>query len=476
VIFLVTLGGLGLVRPSFAAFVCAVSDSCATGVTVMRLWNVAGSHAEMSTQANYPKYVCCSGVDGLGNSCTGNHAVVARLSSATNAHVETNASSDYANLTCLSLNSGTVTVGYQSGNCNGFQTTVASISAQSNAHIGDGSAYTLKICASVDQTATVVDTGGGGLGSGNGGILAHGYAETPTTTPPFLDNGLGNDAASIDARVATLASLGFEIHDLVKLPDDGNPLTQQDSTVYYLGADGRRHAFPNPSMYFSWYCDFSNVRIISATALAQIPLGRNIVYRPGIRLVKFQTDPKVYLVQASGLLRPLADEATARAIAGSDWNKLVADISDAFYLDYAIGTPITLAEASSQDPYLSVHEYPSAEMGILGYVDPGAVPSLVCTAPPAPPSSWPFSHIPKTFSFAHQLDQTSTFNTDIRYLQELLTFLGPNIYPEAQVTGNFGVATTAAVKRFQKAHGLTQNGIVGSGTRQALNSILDTYR
>lgn len=85
VIFLVTLGGLGLVRPSFAAFVCAVSDSCATGVTVMRLWNVAGSHAEMSTQANYPKYVCCSGVDGLGNSCTGNHAVVARLSSATNA-------------------------------------------------------------------------------------------------------------------------------------------------------------------------------------------------------------------------------------------------------------------------------------------------------------------------------------------------------------------------------------------------------
>ena len=299
------------------------------------------------------------------------------------------------------------------------------------------------------------------------------YQTTATTTAPSTTgNGLGNDAASINTRIANLTALNVAIHGLVKLPDDGNKLTQEDSTVYYVGADGRRHAFPNPSMYFSWYCDFSTVKVISAATMAQIPLGKNIVYRPGVRLVKFRTDPKVYLVQASGLLRPIADEATARAIAGTDWNKQVADIEDTFYLDYTFGTPITLADVSDNS-YLFTHEYPSAEMDILGYIDPGTAQLLICKVLPI---TWPFAHIPKIFSFTLTLDQTSTLAVDIRYLQELLSFLGPSIYPEAKVTGNYGDATVAAVKRFQIAHGMTPLGNVGPQTRQALNVILGKYR
>ena len=305
---------------------------------------------------------------------------------------------------------------------------------------------------------------------------------TPTSTPPVPVEDKAEDDAEITAsRVTTLMSLDIHIHELMKLPDDGNPSTQADSVVYYVGADGQRHAFPNSEVYFSWYCDFSKVNLVSADVLAQIPLGKNVVYRPGIRLVKFPTRPYVYLVQAQGSLRPLTDEAAALAIAGPDWNKKIEDIDESFFRDYTIGVPITADEASQLDTLLFTHEYPSAEMDILGYVDPGMETSPVCPVHPVPvpgpvPSRWPFASIPKAFSFTHALDQTSAPSLDIRYLQIVLSFLGPSIYPEARVTGNYGSATTAAVKKFQDVHGLTVNGIVGPGTRQALNAILGKYR
>lgn len=58
---------------------------------------------------------------------------------------------------------------------------------------------------------------------------------------------------------------------------------------------------------------------------------------------------------------------------------------------------------------------------------------------------------------------------DVRVLQDFLTRAG---FP-TPIVGRFGPETLANVKAFQRAHGLTADGVVGSGTVQALRSLGD---
>lgn len=127
---------------------------------------------------------------------------------------------------------------------------------------------------------------------------------------------------------------------LIKLPSDNNPATQYDSAVYYCSRDGKRHAFSTHKLYQSWYPDFSGVIIVSASTMASIPLGSAVTYRPGVRMLKLQTDPKTYAVDHGGVLRWVTSESVAVRLYGSAWNAKVDDISDAFFADYTVGAPI----------------------------------------------------------------------------------------------------------------------------------------
>ncbi|HEU0050627.1 MAG TPA: hypothetical protein VFQ60_01040, partial [Patescibacteria group bacterium] len=171
-------------------------------------------------------------------------------------------------------------------------------------------------------------SGGGGGYSGGGGSYSGGGSSVTTTVNP----------------TANFTALGLAVNSLVKLPDDGDPKTQIDSAVYYLGSDGKRHAFPNEKVYFSWYKDFGGIKVVSAQAMASLTLGANITYKPGVRLVKFTTDPKVYAVDAGGTLRWVKTSAVAAQLYGSSWNKTsVDDISDAFFMNYRFGNDIQVA-------------------------------------------------------------------------------------------------------------------------------------
>jgi hypothetical protein len=110
--------------------------------------------------------------------------------------------------------------------------------------------------------------------------------------------------------------------------------------VYYCGADGKRYAFANDKTYFSWYSDFSAVKTVSDEALASIPLGGNTTYRPGMRMIKIQSDSKVYAVDRGGVLRWVETEAAAVRLYGANWNLMIDDISDSFFINYKVGAPL----------------------------------------------------------------------------------------------------------------------------------------
>lgn len=160
-----------------------------TNTIVLRMSGTSetNAHAELASGSVYTnKVVCCSGVAGLGTSCSGTNATVLRLSGASgsNAHVEekTLTNANYStSLACLSVPSeGTVSTGYTStGTCAaaGFDTAIGSMSNTTNAHIGTSTAYTNKICASATGgvankaisgtvTSSVFDSTGGAIGGG----------------------------------------------------------------------------------------------------------------------------------------------------------------------------------------------------------------------------------------------------------------------------------------------------------------------
>jgi hypothetical protein len=117
--------------------------------------------------------------------------------------------------------------------------------------------------------------------------------------------------------------------------------TTLSSSVYYCGADGRRYVFPNANAYATWYKDFSTVQTVTPEEMAAVSLGGNVTYRPGMKMVKIQTDSKVYAVDRNGTLRWVSSPTVASKYYGSAWAKKVEDIPDAFFTNYKIGEPVT---------------------------------------------------------------------------------------------------------------------------------------
>ncbi|MFA5076235.1 MAG: hypothetical protein WC480_02340 [Patescibacteria group bacterium] len=134
--------------------------------------------------------------------------------------------------------------------------------------------------------------------------------------------------------------------DLIK--KDGLP-----SLYYFYG--GKRYVFPNEATYFSWYSDFSGVKTIDASELESYLLGGNVVMRPGTKLAKITTDPKVYAVEPNGVLRHIDSEARATTLYGANWAQRVVDVPDAFFTNYTIGTAL----ASNVHPAGSLVKYAS---------------------------------------------------------------------------------------------------------------------
>jgi hypothetical protein len=182
------------------------------------------------------------------------------------------------------------------------------------------------------------------------------YEPGPQQQPPPSEAGAGFEIPS-DIESVTQPPSGVSYGDLIKTVDK--------STVYYYGYDGRRHVFPSETEYFSWFSDWSDIKIISSNEMADIPLGKNVMVRPGTYLVKIQSGPKVYAVEPNGVIRWIKTEKVAKDLYGKNWSDKVVDINPAYFVDYVKGDAIT----ESVYPQGSIFQYVGDSK--LYYVDEG---------------------------------------------------------------------------------------------------------
>jgi plastocyanin len=162
----------------------------------------------------------------------------------------------------------------------------------------------------------------------------------------------------------------------VSLPSTGTRIKGTTfSAVYYYAINGKRYVFPDEKTYRTWYPNFSGVITISDAALAAIPIGGNVTYRPGVRMVKIQSAPKTYVVAKGGTLRWVTEEAIAAAYYSSEWATKVDDVPDAFFANYVEGTAVDEVDDYS----------PSAASASATSIDADKGIKAVIVKPPPPP-------------------------------------------------------------------------------------------
>lgn len=182
-------------------------------------------------------------------------------------------------------------------------------------------------------------------------VLCVAAATLAVTLPAMAEESVATD----EGTVAEVVGAG----DLVKSPEF--------ASVYYIGEDGERYAFPNENIYFSWYEDYGDVVTISPEDLAQYTLGGNVDYQAGTSLVKLESDPTVYCVEPEGVLRAIDSEEQASKLYGEDWAEEVDDLSAGFWNSYDVGD--ALEDDELPDGYVTYDD----DSGAYYYVVDGAL-------------------------------------------------------------------------------------------------------
>jgi len=207
---------------------------------------------------------------------------------------------------------------------------------------GGGSVSAVNISIQNNQNVYLVQNGQADLTDGQ---WSYNYTFTADGTYTITSQGIDNNA-NLETQGD---SVTFTISTTVVPPPppppaknyaSGDLIKASGAAVYYFGADGKRYVFPNLNTFNTWYSDFSAVKTITDSELASITIGGNVTFRPGVKLVKITTDPKVYAVDSHGTLRWISTAAIASALYGANWQSKVADVPDAFFINYKMGTAI----------------------------------------------------------------------------------------------------------------------------------------
>jgi hypothetical protein len=134
-------------------------------------------------------------------------------------------------------------------------------------------------------------------------------------------------------------------------------------TIWFVGKDGYKHAFPNARVYHSWYGEEYRFEVVDQKTIDGYGLGKNVTYRPGKRMVKFDGSAVVYAVAHAGVLREVATERVATDIYGTDWRLSVDDVDTQFVNDYYLGAVIH--EGADYDRAGELEKAPTINRNVL---------------------------------------------------------------------------------------------------------------
>lgn len=130
----------------------------------------------------------------------------------------------------------------------------------------------------------------------------------------------------------------------------GSVITSGDGLYYYLGFDKKRYFIPTPDapntpggpdVVITWFTNRNEAVTVSDAVRNAYPLGGNAGIRPGTKLVKIETSPKIYAVTSRlGLRLVGVDEGTGAAeiavLFGPNWRSRLVTIPDAYFTNYSI--------------------------------------------------------------------------------------------------------------------------------------------
>lgn len=120
---------------------------------------------------------------------------------------------------------------------------------------------------------------------------------------------------------------------------------QGTGTVYFVASDAKAYTFPDEATFYSWFPSFSKVKVMDRKDVANTTVKTIISVKPGARIVKFGTDPKLYAVSRGARLRWIQTEQLLSDLFSSDWRNYFITLPASRLSDYAIGEAISKASS-----------------------------------------------------------------------------------------------------------------------------------
>ncbi len=121
------------------------------------------------------------------------------------------------------------------------------------------------------------------------------------------------------------------------------------STVYYIDTGLLRRPFYDEQTYFTYENSFNQVNTVTDATLAALTIGKPMLPKAGVVLVKIVSDPSVFAVEGDNTiggqyLRWIPSESVATSLYGSHWADYVIDLPVTIFPQFKYRSPMTTSD------------------------------------------------------------------------------------------------------------------------------------